>query len=233
MAKKTTKDGGKGAGAGKKPAAAAKKPVAATKKAAAATKKPAKKRAAAAKPAVAAPVEVGEAPVADAVVAASDAPEAAETAVAPGALLPGAQRIVVFTMESQRYGLPIDVVQEIQQIVALSELPDASAAVAGVINLRGQVVPAVDLRRLVGVPEKEYDLQTPMIFCRTGQGLVALIVDQVEDVMDVPPGALQAPSSVYALAERLLGVARFDEMLVFVFDIEALVPSDARGGVRS
>jgi purine-binding chemotaxis protein CheW len=139
----------------------------------------------------------------------------------------GVDRVVVFTMDSQRYALPIDVVQEIQQIVLLSELPDASPAVAGVINLRGQVVPALDLRKLVGVPSKDYDLQTPMIFARTSQGVVALIADAVEDVVDVPPGSVQAPSKVYQLADKLLGVCRLGDTLVFIFDIDALVPADA------
>lgn len=141
-------------------------------------------------------------------------------------------RIIVFSMEGQRYGLPIEVVQEIQQIVAFSEIPEHRTAVVGVINVRGQVVPAVDLRLLVGMPAKEYGLQTPMLFVRTAQGLVSLIVDEVEDVIEVPTGALQAPSRMYALADRLLGVMRLEADLVFVFDIDRLVPPETAGAGR-
>ena len=142
------------------------------------------------------------------------------------------ERMVVFSMEGQRYGLPIAVVQEIQQIVALSEIPDHQAAVVGVINVRGQVVPAVDLRLLVGMPAKEYGLQTPMLFVRTAKGLVALIVDEVEDVIEVPPDSSQAPSHMYTLADKLLSVVRLDTDLVFVFDIDRLVPADVVGAGR-
>jgi purine-binding chemotaxis protein CheW len=141
----------------------------------------------------------------------------------------GIERIIVFSMDGQRYALPIDVVQEIQQIVALSEIPDHQAAVVGVINVRGQVVPVVDLRLLVGMPAKEYGLQTPMLFVRTAKGLVALIVDEVEDVIEVPPNSSQAPSRMYALADKLLSVVRLDTDLVFVFDIDRLVPAEAAG----
>jgi purine-binding chemotaxis protein CheW len=140
----------------------------------------------------------------------------------PAVLEPG--RIVVFRVEGQRYALPIDAVQEIQQIVAMSEVPDASAAVLGVINLRGTIVPALDLRALVGLEPKAYGLQTPMVFTRTAQGLVALVVDEVEDVVEVPTGMIQPASGVYALAERLSGVCRLEGGLVFVFDVDALVP---------
>lgn len=141
------------------------------------------------------------------------------------------RRIVVFGMEGQRYALPIEVVQEIQQIVAVSELPSEHGAVVGVINLRGQVVPAIDLRALVGMPARDYTLQTPMIFTRTPRGLVAMIVDDVEDVLEVPADCVQEPTGVYALADRLLGVCMLDTGLVFVFDVDALLPSSEDSGV--
>jgi len=143
--------------------------------------------------------------------------------------LAGIERIVVFAIEGQRYALPIDVVQEIQQIVAVSEIPDDSGAVVGVINVRGAVVPVMDLRRMLGMAQRPYDLQTPMVFVRSPRGIVSLVVDEVEDVMEVPEGSMQAPSSVFALADRLLGVCRLDSGPVFVFDVERLVPA-ANGG---
>lgn len=137
-------------------------------------------------------------------------------------------RVLVFTLDGQRYGLPIDVVLEIQQIVALSEIPEsANSAVVGIINVRGRVVPAVDLRLLVGLQPRVYDLQTPMVFVSTVHGPVALIVDEVEDVVEVPAGATQPVSRVYAMADRMLCVVRFDADLVFVFDIDRLVPDEA------
>lgn len=134
-----------------------------------------------------------------------------------------ATRLVIFGMADQRYALPIDAVQEIQQLVAVSAMPSASGAVIGAINLRGQVVPAIDLRLLLGLPACEHALETPMILARTSHGLVALIVDEVEDVVLTAADSMQAPSAVYELAQKMLAVCRLESGLVFVLDIDALV----------
>jgi purine-binding chemotaxis protein CheW len=156
------------------------------------------------------------------------APAAPPQDAPPAWEAPEFDRLVVFGLEGQRYALPLEAVQEIQQIVAFSEIPDGSTSVVGVINLRGDVVPAVDLRLVVGMPVREYDLQTPMVIARTGRGLVAFMVDTVEDVVEVSGADIQPPSPVYALADRLLGVCRLDDGIVFVFDVDTLLP--ARGG---
>jgi purine-binding chemotaxis protein CheW len=153
-----------------------------------------------------------------------------EDGSSPGWEAPDFGRLVVFGLDGQRYALPLDDVQEIQQIVAFSDIPDGSSSVVGVINLRGDVVPAVDLRLVVGMPVREYDLQTPMVIARTSRGLVAFVVDSVEDVVEVSVSDVQPPSAVYELADRLRGVCRLEEGIVFVFDVEKLLPS--RGGRR-
>lgn len=174
------------------------------------------------------------APAAKAVEPEAPAPEGPDEAAEAGEAVGSADngRILVFQLDGQRYALMIDVVQEIQQIVAFSEIPDVSPSIVGVINLRGQVVPVVDLRVLLGLERRAYDLQTPMIFCRTSRGIAALVVDEVEDVLEVPPGCMQPPSRVTALADRMLGVCRFDSDLVFVFDIDALIPAEASEAAR-
>jgi purine-binding chemotaxis protein CheW len=160
-----------------------------------------------------------------------DAPAVAPIESVPEAWeAPDFGRLVVFGLEEQRYALPLDAVQEIQQIVAFSEIPDSASSVVGVINLRGEVIPAVDLRLVVGMPAREYDLQTPMVIARTGRGLVAFVVDSVEDVVEVSSADIQPPSPVYALADRLRGVCRLEDGIVFVFDVETLLPG--RGGRR-
>jgi len=133
------------------------------------------------------------------------------------------ERAVAFYLGEQRYALPIDRVQEIQQIVAFSEVPSGGLGVVGMINLRGHVIPAVDLRQLVGMSRQDYDLETPMIICRIGAHLLALVVDEVEDVLELPAGCLQAAPPMHALASKMLGVARLDDGLVYLLDLDALL----------
>lgn len=138
---------------------------------------------------------------------------------------------VTFKLEGQLYGLPIGVVQEIQQLVEFTPVPDASAALVGLIDLRGFVVPAIDLRMLLGLPSREYTLETPMVFCRVRGQVVCLVVDRVEDVVDLPPDGLQPPTSLYSMADRMLGMVRIAQGLVLMLDIERLVPEYALAAV--
>ncbi|MDH4139858.1 MAG: chemotaxis protein CheW [Coriobacteriia bacterium] len=166
------------------------------------------------------PADAAAEPVADA----SQVPEATLEEV------PQVDKMVAFFLGGQRYGLPIDVVQEIQQIVAFSEVPAQGGAVVGMVNLRGAVIPAVDMRVLMGLPDLEYTLETPMVITRRGPRLVALVVDEVEDVVEVPRGCLQSAPAMHALGDRMLGVCRFETDLVYLLDVERLLgPLDVLG----
>jgi purine-binding chemotaxis protein CheW len=134
---------------------------------------------------------------------------------------------VMFTMEGQLFALPIEAVQEIQQIVEFTAVRGTAPALVGVIDLRGSVVPLIDLRVLLGIAERPYHLETPLVFARLGERLVALIVDEVHDVIDLTGTQLQAPSRLYALADHLIGVARRSDGLLFVLDPDGLVPAEA------
>ncbi|MDZ4064181.1 MAG: chemotaxis protein CheW, partial [Coriobacteriia bacterium] len=151
----------------------------------------------------------------------SAAEVAVGTAMSPGS--PAIERIVAFHLAGQRYALPIEVVQEIQQIVAFSEVPSQGGPVVGMINLRGAVIPAVDMRALIGMPREEYTLETPMVISRAHDGLVALIVDSVDDVIQVPEGCVQPVSSMHSLADRMLGVCQIANDLVYLLDIARIV----------
>ena len=132
-------------------------------------------------------------------------------------------RLVVFTMAGQSYGIPIERVQEIQQIVAFSEVPSGDSGVLGMMDLRGQVIPAVDLAHLVGVEALPHTLVTPMIVCRADGRLLAFVVDAVEDVLGVPAGCVQEPPAMHELSRKLLGVARLDQRLVYVLDVDRVI----------
>jgi len=138
---------------------------------------------------------------------------------------------VTFLLDGQLYGLPIEVVQEIQQLVEFTPLPDAAPALVGLIDVRGLVVPAIDLRVLVGLPSQALTLETPMVFCRVRGHVVCLIVDRVEDVVDLPAECLQPPSNLASLADRLLGTCRLPQGLMLLLDIERLVPDAALAAV--
>lgn len=133
-------------------------------------------------------------------------------------------RVVVFHLDDARYALPLDRVNEIQQIVAFSEVPGGGVGVLGLVNLRGEVIPAVDLRTVLGMSVRELTLETPMVIARAAEdSVVALVVDGVEDVLVLPEGSVQEPPAMHALATKMLGVARLTDGLVYVLDLDTLL----------
>lgn len=131
-------------------------------------------------------------------------------------------QMIAFHLSGQRYGLPIESVQEIQQIVTFSQ-QNGIGAVVGMVNLRGEVIPAIDMRSLLGLEHLEYNVNTPMIICRSHQGLVALVVDEVEDVITLPEDCVAVPPKLHSLADRMIGVCRLGTDLVYLLDVERLV----------
>lgn len=139
------------------------------------------------------------------------------------------ERAVAFFLGGQRYALPLDRVHEIQQIVAFTEVPEDRSAVVGMVNLRGQVIPAIDMRMLVGLEPKDYTLETPMIITDTEGQTVALIVDEVQDVLELPEGCLQEAPPLHKLARMMIGVCRMPDGLMNLLDIDLLLAA-VRGG---
>jgi chemotaxis signal transduction protein len=155
--------------------------------------------------------------------------EAVQSAEATCVLI---ERAVAFFLGGQRYALPLDRVNEIQQIVAFSETPEGSSSVVGMVNLRGSVIPAVDMRILVGLDRQEYTLETPMIITETHGQTVALIVDEVQDVLELPPGCLQDAPPLHALSSKMIGVCRMPDGLMNLLDIDLLLSVDRFQGGR-
>ena len=137
------------------------------------------------------------------------------------------KRAVAFLLAGQRYALPIERVNEIQQIVAFSDTSHQGSAVVGMVNLRGHVIPAVDMRLLVGLEEQAYSLETPMIIVKSEGHTLALIVDEVQDVLELPDGCLQPVPPLHALASRMIGVCRLSDGLLNLLDIDRLLAGSA------
>lgn len=138
----------------------------------------------------------------------------------------GSARAVAFSLGGQRYALPLERVHEIQQIVAFSETLDGASSVVGMVNLRGSVIPAIDMRALVGLEKQAYTLETPMIITDTHGQMVALIVDEVQDVLELPEGCLQDAPPLHALSSKMIGVCRMPDGLMNLLDIDLLLAAD-------
>ncbi len=159
-------------------------------------------------------------PVAEVTPEAEEPPARTSDAVSD---LPDIDRMIVFHMAGQRYGIAITAVQEIQQIVAFAEVPAGVDSIIGMINLRGRVIPAFDMRLLLGLPVQDFHVDTPMIICKSEGQLVALVVDEVEDVVVLPEGCMSAPPRMHALSGRMVAVCRMGMDLIYLLDVDKLM----------
>ena len=131
-------------------------------------------------------------------------------------------------------GIEVLVVQEVLLSQAMTRVPLAPSAVRGLINLRGQIVTAIDLRERLGLSPLD-DARAPMnVVVRTDEGAVSLLVDEIGDVLDVAEADYEDPPETLGPAARELirGVYKLSDRLLLVLDTEkavALVPTVAVG----
>jgi purine-binding chemotaxis protein CheW len=139
-------------------------------------------------------------------------------------------RFVVFTVSGERWALPVEVVSEVQQIAALTALPEPDGALIGYLDLRGDVVGVVDGRILLGKEPVRLDVDMHLIVVTDGTARAALVVDEVLGVADavVPQGA-----SAPGLAATPMGaLVRDAEGLIPLPDVTALIAA-GRGSAAS
>ena len=134
--------------------------------------------------------------------------------------------LVVFGIEGQRYALPLHAVERVLPMVAVSPLPQAPAVALGVMNLHGQVLPVLDLRRRFGLPPRDYGLTARLLVTRTGRRILALAVDEVLEVREVTPETITRPDAVLPGIGHLAGIVALVDGLLFIHDLEACLSLD-------
>ena len=130
-------------------------------------------------------------------------------------------QLVVFELHGQRYGLPVTLVDRVLPMVSVSSLPQAPAITLGVINLHGQILPVLDLRRRFGLPPREYGLAARLLVVRTSRRVLALPVDEVLGVREVATEAVTPPQAVLPGIEHVAGIVALADGLLFIHDLEA------------
>jgi purine-binding chemotaxis protein CheW len=139
--------------------------------------------------------------------------------------LANAQQFCTFYVDGQFFGVPVQQVQEVIRYQEMTRVPLVHRVIRGLINLRGQIVVAIDLRRRLNAPDRPED-QLPMnVVVRTADGAVSLLVDEIGDVLEVqeetferPPETLQSVSR-----ELVLGVHKLPNQLLLILDTEKAV----------
>lgn len=140
------------------------------------------------------------------------------------ALAESTDEVVTFRVGKQWFGLPVIAVQEVIGHQPTSRVPLARSCVAGLLNLRGQVVTAIDMHDRMEIPAAASESLMDVVVCDGGE-FFALVVDEVGDVVAVPPHTLERlPASLDCLWARICtGVVRMDHGLLALIDIARLL----------
>jgi purine-binding chemotaxis protein CheW len=148
---------------------------------------------------------------------------AADTAGLPAS----EEHVVIFKLADEYYALDIQAVQEIVRMQTITAIPGADYWVEGITNLRGRVVPVVDLRKRCGVPSGEYTPETRIVVVNSANGMVGLIVDAVSEVMRIPGEQIDPPSAIVVGVDNvyLRGIAKLEDRLVSLIDLEGVLPA--------
>lgn len=132
-------------------------------------------------------------------------------------------QLVVFTIDEQSFALSLSNVERIVRAVEVTPLPDAPEVILGVINIEGRVVPVVNTRKRLGMPEKEIDLQDLFIIVRENGHSLALLADQVKPVLEIPEEELVRPDRVLPGIGYVQGVAKVDDGMLVVLRLETIM----------
>ena len=142
----------------------------------------------------------------------------------------GTEQLVVMRLAKEDYGVDITVVREIIRMQKITEVPQAPAYVEGIINLRGSVIPVVDLRKRFDLPVAEVSSDTRIVVVDVRSHTVGLVVDAVMEVISVPTEAIEPVGSLTSggsLTTDLRGIVKLAENLIILINLENLLETIA------
>jgi purine-binding chemotaxis protein CheW len=140
-------------------------------------------------------------------------------------------RYCTFSLDSQLFGVAVERVQEVIRAQEMTKVPLAAGSVSGLINLRGQIVAALDLRRCLGMPERAEGVRPMNVVVRAADRAVSLLVDEIGDVLELGSDQFEQPPNTVRSAgqEMFAGVYKLDNQLLVVLDTDKAVAVGTAG----
>jgi len=134
-------------------------------------------------------------------------------------------QLVGFRIGRETFGLPISIVREIIRVPEITAVPDAPDYVEGVINLRGRIIPVLDLRKRFGETQIQSDKKNRVVVVELERRAVGLIVNSASEVLRIQPSEIEHPSNVFPEGELnfITGVGKLGGRLVLLLDLERML----------
>ena len=128
---------------------------------------------------------------------------------------------VLFTLDDQRYMVPLTSVERVVLAVYVTPVPHAPEVVDGVISIQGQIVPVINLRRRFHLTRRILEPTDQFVIVKTSQRTVALVVDSVVGVLAIPRQTFVPRDDFLPVLEHVAGTVQLDDGIIFIHDLEA------------
>jgi purine-binding chemotaxis protein CheW len=145
------------------------------------------------------------------------------------------QQLVVFDLAQEQYGVDIAAVEGIIKMQTITAVPRAPAFVEGVTNLRGKVLPVIDLRKRFGLPPADASKDTRIVVVEIAGATVGIVVDAVSEVLRVSDEAIEPPSPFVTTVDSafLRGIAKVNDRLVILLDLSQVLAQHEQADLQA
>jgi purine-binding chemotaxis protein CheW len=134
--------------------------------------------------------------------------------------------LIIGLLDTQRYALRLAVVERIVRAVAVTPLPRAPEIVHGVVDVEGVVIPVMNIRRRLGLPEKPISPGDRFIVARTQSRPVILVLDTVQAILEIPTEQIMTAEQILPHSRYLEGVVKFSDGMIFIQDLDQFLSLD-------
>ncbi len=137
-------------------------------------------------------------------------------------------QLVSFKVGTEEFGVDILKVQEINRMLKITKVPNAPEFVEGVVNLRGRIIPVIDLRKRLSIENKEHDNKTRIIVVDINGNIVGFIVDEVNEVLRISKDIIENPPELVSQIDSdfITSVAKLEDRLIILLDLDNLLKKD-------
>ncbi|HRE58944.1 MAG: chemotaxis protein CheW [Candidatus Kapaibacterium sp.] len=142
-------------------------------------------------------------------------------------------QLVSFNIGDEEFGVDILGVQEINRMTEVTRVPNAPSYVEGVINLRGKVIPVIDLRKRLMMNARGHDQDTRIIVVEIENKVIGFVVDKVNEVLRIPQSVTEAPPSMVSgiKSDYITAIGKLTDRLIILLDLDKILSDDEKAQI--
>lgn len=140
------------------------------------------------------------------------------------------KQLVIFELDTEYFGIDISMVEGINKMFEITKIPRAPVYMEGIVNLRGSVLPVIDLQKRFGMPAQERTKETRIVVANVDGVKIGMIVSAVSEVLTIEDSVIEPPPSMVSNtnSEFIIGVAKIDKRLVILLDLAKVLTAEEK-----